>query len=107
MLTEGNPPNQLLRPRLIFFYGATCGASRRVEAILGHVLQHNRNHDTFVAHKADVQDPPPPPERFALRAPPAVCVIAEKGIAARGVRPRTVADLRELLGPWLKQAPAG
>lgn len=107
MLTEGNPPNQLLRPRLIFFYGATCGASRRVEAILGHVLQHNRNHDTFVVHKVDVQERPDLAERFAIRATPAVCVIDEKRIVARGERPRTVADLRELLGPWLKQAPAG
>ena len=107
MLTEAEPPSRRLRPRLVFFYSATCGASRRAEALLGHVLQHNRNHDTFVVHKVDVQARPDLAERFAIRDTPAVCVIDEKRIVARGVRPRTVADLRALLGPWLKQATVG
>ena|SRR5205823_2700545 len=106
MLTEGEPSGRQAAPRLIFFYSATCGASRRAEALLGHVLQHNRNHDTFVVHKVDVKQRPDLAERFAVRDTPAVCVIDEKRVAARGVRPRTVAEIRAILQPWLRQAPA-
>jgi thioredoxin-like negative regulator of GroEL len=93
-----------VRPRLVFFYSATCGASRRAEALLGHVLQHNRNHDTFMVHKVDVQARPDLAERFGVQEVPAVCVVDEKRVAARGVRPRTVAEISELLRPWLRHA---
>jgi thioredoxin-like negative regulator of GroEL len=91
-------------PRLVFFYSPQCGASRRAEALLGHVLQHNRNHDTFVVHRVDVSERPDLARRFAVRATPSVCVVDQKRVVARGVRPRTVSDLRALLGPWLRQA---
>jgi thioredoxin-like negative regulator of GroEL len=106
MLTEGEPPRRVLRPHLVFFYSATCGASRRVEALLGHVLQHNRNHDTFVVHRVDVQARADLAERFAVRDTPAVCVVDNKRVVARRVRPRTVAELTDLLRPWLRQATA-
>jgi len=106
MLTDGEPTGRRSAPRLVFFYTATCGASRRAEALLGHVLQHNRNHDTFVVHKVDVQARPDLAERFAVGETPAVCVVDDKRVVARVVRPRTVADLRALLQPWLRQATA-
>ena len=104
MPTEGEPSSRLLRPRLIFFYSATCGTSRRVEALLGHVLQHNRNHDTFVVHKVNVKTRPDLAERFAVQETPAVCVVDERRVVVRGVRPRTVAEITELLRPWLRLA---
>ena len=104
MLTEDEPTGRLLKPRLVFFYSSTCGASRRVEALLGHVLQHNRNHDTFVVHKVDVHARPDLAERFAVSDTPAVCVVDEKRIVARGVRPRTVGEITHLLSPWLRLA---
>ena len=106
MPAEDEPSGRPLGPRLVFFYSATCGASRRAEALLGHVLQHNRNHDTFVVHKVDVTQRPDLAERFAVRDTPAVCVVDNKRVVARGVRPRTVAELRDLLRPWLRQATA-
>jgi thioredoxin-like negative regulator of GroEL len=104
MLTEGEPSSRLVKPRLVFFYSSTCGASRRAEALLGHVLQHNRNHDTFVVHRVDVQARPDLAKRFAVEDTPAVCVVDEKRIVARGVRPRTVAEITHLLRPWLRLA---
>jgi thioredoxin-like negative regulator of GroEL len=106
MPTEDEASCRRAAPRLVFFYKATCGASRRAEALLGHVLQHNRNHDTFVVHKVDVQMRPDLAERFAVRETPAVCVVDNKRVVARLVRPRTVADLRDLLQPWLRKATA-
>jgi thioredoxin-like negative regulator of GroEL len=110
MLTEVESPDRQVagvKPRLVFFYSATCGASRRAEALLGHVLQHNRNHETFVVHKVDVQARPDLAQRFAVRETPAVCVVDERRVVVRGVRPRTVAEITELLRPWLRQANGG
>jgi thioredoxin-like negative regulator of GroEL len=104
MLEEGEPSSRLLKPRLVFFYSATCGASRRVEALLGHVLQHNRNHDTFVVHKVNVKARPDLAERFAVQETPAVYVIDDKRVVVRRARPRTVAEITELLRPWLRLA---
>jgi thioredoxin-like negative regulator of GroEL len=110
MLTEVEPLDRQAaeaKPRLVFFYCSTCGASRRTEALLGHVLQHNRNHDTFVVHKVDVQARPDLAKRFAVRDTPAVCVVDEKRVVARAVRPRTVAQITALLQPWLRGATVG
>jgi thioredoxin-like negative regulator of GroEL len=89
-------------PRLVFFYSPTCGASRRTEALLGHVLQHNRNHDTFLVHRVDVSQRPDLAARFAVEQTPAVRVVVGKRVVARGDRPRTVSELQNLLGPWLR-----
>ena len=106
MLTEVESPDRQVagvKPRLVFFYSATCGASRRAEALLGHVLQHNRNHDTFVVHRVNVSERPDLADRFAVEQTPAVRVVVGKRVVARGDRPRTVSDLQNILGPWLRQ----
>jgi len=90
-------------PRLVFFYSPTCGASRRTEALLGHVLQHNRNHNTFVVHRVDVSERPDLAVRFAVEQTPAVRVVVGKRVVARGDRPRTVSELQRILSPWLRQ----
>ena len=87
--------------RLVFFYSPTCGASRKTEALLGHVLQHNRNHDTFIVHKVDVKKRPELAQRFGVSETPAVCVVEQKRLVVRG-RPRSVSEITDLLRPWLR-----
>jgi thioredoxin-like negative regulator of GroEL len=96
-------PTTLERPRLLFFYSPTCGASRRAEALLGHVLQHKRNHETFVVHRVDVKARPDLAARFAVEGTPALYVVEGNRVIVRGQKPRTIGDLKELLGPWLRK----
>lgn len=90
------------KPRLLFFYSPTAGASVRVDGFLAQVLQRRRNHDTFQVHRIDVTQHPDLAERFRIANTPAICVVDGKKVAARAETPRGAAELEHLLRPWLR-----
>lgn len=91
-----------VRPRLLFFYSPTTGASRRVEGFLAQVLQRRRNHDTFVIYRIDVTERPDLAERFRVKQTPAVFVVDGRKVAARTELPKGVRDLEQMMRPWLR-----
>ena len=90
------------KPRLLFFYSPTAGASVRVDGFLAQVLQRRRNHDTFLVQRIDVNQHPDLAERFRVGSTPTVCVVDGNKVAARAEAPRGAAELEKLLRPWLR-----
>jgi thioredoxin-like negative regulator of GroEL len=90
------------RPRLLFFYSATSGRSRRVEGFLAQVLQRRHNHDTFRLQRVLVDDRPDLVERFRLDRLPTICVVVGNRVATRITAPSGCHELEEGLRPWLK-----
>lgn len=90
------------RPRLLFFYSPTAGASRRVEGSLAQLLQRRRNHETFAIHRIDVTERPDLAERFRVKQTPAVFVVDGNKVAARIELPKRARDLEEVMRPWLR-----
>lgn len=90
------------KPRLLFFYSPTAGASVRVGGFLAQVLQRRRNHDTFLVHRIDVTQRPDLAQRFKIADTPALCVVDGNKVAARAEAPRGAAELEKLLRPWLR-----
>ncbi len=97
-MTESDQP----KPRLLFFYSPTEGASRRADSYLAQLLQRRRNHDTFRIHRIDVNERPELAERFHVTQTPAICVVADNRIVARSTRPRGTGELAALIRPWLR-----
>jgi thioredoxin-like negative regulator of GroEL len=89
------------RPRLVFFYGATSGPSRRIEAYLSQVLQRRRNHDTFRLSRVCAETNPELVERFAVQGIPAIVVVEGRHVRARLDGPRGRAEIEKVLAPWL------
>lgn len=90
------------RPRLLFFYSRTAGASVRVDGFLAQVLQRRRNHDTFLVHRIDVNERPDLAEHFRIVKTPSICVVEDNKVAAKKEAPRGAAELEQLLRPWLR-----
>jgi thioredoxin-like negative regulator of GroEL len=90
------------KPRLLFFYSPTDGASRRADAWLAQVLQRRRNHETFHIHRIDVNERPELAARFRVTQTPAIYVVADNRIVGRSTRPRGSAQLAALMQPWLR-----
>jgi thioredoxin-like negative regulator of GroEL len=90
------------KPRLLFFYSPTEGASRRADAFLAQLLQRRHNHNTFHIHRIDVNERPELAKRFQVTQTPAIYVVADNKIVARSTRPRGSADLATVMQPWLR-----
>ena len=93
---------QAVKPRLLFFYKASDGKSRRLEGYLAQVLQRRANHETFVIHRIDVDARPDLVERFKVSSVPAFVVVNDKRIRGRLERPRNAIEIQGLLTPWLR-----
>ncbi len=97
-----NAPETISKPRLLYFFDARDGRSRRVEGFLAQVLQRRSNHDTFNLIRVDVSARPEVAERFAVTATPAIYVVEQKKVVARAFQPRGCKELQHLLQPWLQ-----
>lgn len=91
------------RPRLLFFYAARDGHSRRVEGFLAQVLQRRRNHDAFRVTRIEMQERPDLVERLRIACPPTLFVVEGNRVKARLERPRGCEQIRAALEPWLRQ----
>lgn len=91
------------RPRLLFFYSARDGYSRRVEGFLAQVLQRRRNHDAFRVTRIEMQERPDLVERLRVASPPTLFVVEGSRVKARLERPRGCEQIRAALEPWLRQ----
>lgn len=100
-MSIAEPPAEA-KPRLLFFYSPTAGASVRIDGYLAQVLQRRRNHETFLVHRIDVDQRPDLAERFRVSKTPALFVLDGKRIAAKVEKPRSSKQLQELLQPWLR-----
>jgi thioredoxin-like negative regulator of GroEL len=112
---QGRPPREAaaaaLRPRrarpaserakLVLFYSATSGRSRRVEGFLAQVLQRRRNHDTFRILRVDSDERPDLLERFQVTRTPTLLVIEGNRVRGRLTEPKGCRDIKTLLEPWL------
>lgn len=90
------------RPRLLFFYAANSGRSRRAEGYLAQVLQRRRNHNTFQLHLIDVDARPDLAQRCGIENPPALVVVENKRVQARLEQPRGCIEIQTALAPWLR-----
>jgi thioredoxin-like negative regulator of GroEL len=90
------------KPKLLFFYSATSGSSRRAEGFLAQVLQRRQNHETFAVHRIDEAQRPDLAERFGVTETPALLVIDGQEIRARLEQPRGCVEIQTLLAPWLR-----
>jgi thioredoxin-like negative regulator of GroEL len=99
---RGGAAAQATRPRLLFFYSASCGRCRRVEGFLAQVLQRRHNHSTFSLYRIDREARPDLAERFGVAETPALLVVDGKRIEARLERPRGCVEIQTLLAPWLR-----
>jgi thioredoxin-like negative regulator of GroEL len=90
------------KPRLLFFYSPTEGASRRVDGFLSQVLQRRRNHQTFHIDRIDVNERSEVAKHFRVTQTPAICVVDGNRIVRRSTRPSGASELMELLKPWLR-----
>jgi hypothetical protein len=90
------------KPRLLFFFRASEGASRRCEGYLAQVLQRRRNHQTFQISRVDISQRADLGERFRITDTPTILVIAHRKIRGRLVRPTGCEPIRETLQPWLR-----
>ena len=75
-----------------------------MEAVLANVLQQRGNHDTFRVEFVDVDRHPELAERFRISEVPTLVVVEAECEKARIVEPRRMADIKELLAPWLRSA---
>jgi thioredoxin-like negative regulator of GroEL len=89
------------RPRLVFFFAAASGRSRRVEGYLSQVLQRRHNHESFRLYNVDVAEHPELATRFGVEEVPTIVVVDGKRVSARLSSPRGCREIEELLGPWL------
>ena len=96
------PESEASRPRLLFFFSTTSGASRRVEGFLAQVLQHRRNHSTFHVVRIDADHHPDLLEGLHVTDVPALLVVSDGKVQARLTAPRGGSQIRELLAPWLR-----
>ena len=94
--------SSITKPRLLFFYDAREGASRRCEGYLAQVLQARRNHETFLVHRIDINERPDLAERFRVTAVPTIVVITRGKVRVRLTSPRGCVLIREQLEPWLR-----
>jgi len=95
-------PATALAPSIVFFLSARSGACRRVEGFIAQVLQRRRNQRTFLLRRVDVDERPDLAERFSVTDVPTLLVVENRRIRGRLDRPRTVAEIRLLLAPWLR-----
>jgi thioredoxin-like negative regulator of GroEL len=65
------------------------------------VLQHRGNHSTFAITRVDASARPDLAERFRVEALPTIVVVDGNRVRARLAAPRSSADIRRALGPWL------
>jgi hypothetical protein len=101
-MTASLQPSPRAKPQLLFFYEATDGRARRVEAYLAQVLQSRRNHDTVTVRRIDVRRHAALAERFSVAATPALVVVDAKRVQGRLEQPRGCAAIATLLQPWLR-----
>jgi thioredoxin-like negative regulator of GroEL len=95
-------PDDVAKPRLVFFHSTRSGPSRRAEGFLAQVLQRRGNHDTFRLHRVAAEERPDLVRRFAVDAVPTLVVVDGRRIRARLVEPRGCEEIEQLLAPWLK-----
>lgn len=92
------------RPRLLVFYGKTCGYSRRADAHLAQVLQRRRNYSLFRLTRIEVGEQPRLASRFAIETTPTLVVIDAGEIQVRLERPANRRSIEDALAPWLRTA---
>jgi thioredoxin-like negative regulator of GroEL len=102
--STGRPPlpAQTVRPKLLFFYTPTSGASRRAEGFLAQVLQRRGNHNTFLLSRIDASKRPDLTERLRIDTVPTLLVVTERRVQARLARPRGCTEITAFLSPWLR-----
>jgi thioredoxin-like negative regulator of GroEL len=96
------PKTDTIRPRLLFFFSPTSGASRRAEGFLAQVLQRRGNHSTFHVVRVDAGRHPDLIERLHVTEIPALLVVSDGKVRARLGTPKGVGQIRQLLAPWLR-----
>lgn len=89
-------------PKLVVFYSARSGSSRRADGFLAQVLQRRGNHETFRLLRVDADERVDLVERFGVTEIPTLLVIDEGRVRGRLSRPRGCAQITDLLSPWLK-----
>lgn len=99
--TPENEPVIPPKPRLLCFYGATCGVSRRAEQSLAIVLARQLNRETFRIVKVEVDDKPEIVQGFKITQIPTVLVIHEGAERARLEGTFVTRDIAEALSPWI------
>lgn len=73
-----------------------------MQGLLAHILQANRNQETFTLRTIDITKHPELRTTLHIDALPVLCVAEGGQIAARVDAPHNGAAVRKLLEPWLR-----
>jgi DNA-binding HxlR family transcriptional regulator len=90
------------RPRLVMFFSARSGSSRRADGFLANVLQRRHNHETFRLFRVEADTRPDLVERFHVAEIPTLLVVTDRRVRGRLSNPRGCAEISQFLSPWLK-----
>ena len=91
------------RPMLVFFTSRRSGPARRMESLLAHIAQRER--DTLTVKRVDVDERPDLAERFRVAEVPALALVKGKRVVATLEGRATAPTIESMLAPHVR-APA-
>ena len=93
------------RPLLVFFTSRRSGPARRMESLLAHIAQRER--DTLTVRRVDVDERPDLAERFRVAEVPALALVKGKRVVATHEGRATAPTIESMLAPHVRgPAPA-
>lgn len=93
------------RPLLVFFTSRRSGPARRMESLLAHIAQRER--DTLTVKRVDVDERPDLAERFRVAEVPALALVKGKRVVATLEGRATAPTIESMLAPHVRgPAPA-
>ena len=88
---------------LVFFTSRRSGPARRMESLLAHIAQRER--DTLTVKRVDVDERPDLAERFRVAEVPALALVKGKRVVATLEGRATAPKIESMLAPHVR-APA-
>ena len=89
------------RPMLVFFTSRRSGPARRMESLLAHIAQRER--DTLTVKRVDVDERPDLAERFRVAEVPALALVKGKRVVATLEGRATAPTIESMLAPHVRR----
>ena len=90
------------RPMLVFFTSRRSGPARRMESLLAHIAQRER--DTLTVKRVDVDQRPDLAERFRVAEVPALALVKGKRVVATLEGRATAPTIESMLAPHVHES---
>ena len=90
------------RPMLVFFTSRRSGPARRMESLLAHIAQRER--DTLTVKRIDVDERPDLAARFRVAEVPALALVKGKRVVATLEGRATAPAIESMLSPHVHES---